>query len=140
MAEEQIIWTDDFLVGDDELDAQHKELVRLTNEFYNGTQMGGVVAKVFFMQTIKGALHYVKTHFSAEEKIMQKVGFPQYDEHKKQHEDFIAAVTRETQVFESQDNPDPKAFVKYLMDWITLHIADSDKKYAPYLAKNDQTR
>ena len=135
MANELVTWTDDFTVNNVIIDGQHKELVRLTNEFYAGVQMGGVMAKVYFLQTIKGAVNYVKTHFVTEEEIMQKVDFPLYDEHKKEHEDFINAVTKQVNVFENEDNPDPAGFVKYLMNWVLKHIADSDKKYVPYIGK-----
>jgi len=135
MADELVPWDDDFLVGHENIDLQHQELVKMTNKFYAGVQMGGVVAKVFFMQTIQGAVQYVKTHFSTEEEIMKKINFPFMKEHKKQHEAFIAQVTREVKNFEKVDVPDHAGFVKYLMDWILNHVANTDKKLTPYLAK-----
>jgi hemerythrin len=135
MADVLVEWSDDFLVGNEEIDSQHKELVEMTNEFYAGCQMGGVMAKVYFMKTIQGAVLYVKTHFSTEERIMREVNYPDLDAHKKQHEDFVSAVTRQIQVFEKEDNPNPSEFVKYLMDWILQHIAETDKKYMPFIAK-----
>jgi hemerythrin-like metal-binding protein len=138
MADELVAWSDDFSVGNSTIDAQHKELVRMTNEFYAGVQMGGVMAKVYFMKTIQGAVLYVKTHFSTEEDFMQRAGYPDYDTHKKQHEDFVAQVSEQIQIFEKEDNPDPAAFVKYLMNWVLQHIADSDKKYIPYIARLKQ--
>ena len=138
MADELVTWDDSFLVGIAYIDEQHRELVRITNEFYAGVQMGGVIAKVYFMKTIQGALQYVKTHFATEEDLMQKAGYPYYAEHKKQHEDFVAEVAQQVQVFEKEDNPDPAGFVKYLMNWVLQHIADTDKKYAPYISKLEQ--
>ena len=135
MADELVAWSDDFSVGNEVIDAQHKELVMLTNEFYAGCQMGGMMAKVYFMKTIQGAVLYVKTNFSTEEEIMQKAGYPEFDAHKRQHEDFVAEVTQQVQMFEKEDNPDPAEFVKYLMNWVLQHIAASDKKYVPYIAK-----
>jgi hemerythrin len=135
MADELVAWSDDFLVHNEVIDAQHKELVRMTNEFYAGVQMGGVVAKVFFMKTIQGAVLYVKTHFSTEEDYMLRAGYPDFEAHKKQHENFVDYVSAQIQILEKEDNPDPAAFVKYLMDWVLQHIAESDKKYMPYIAK-----
>jgi hemerythrin-like metal-binding protein len=134
MANELVAWSDDFLVNNETIDAQHKELVRMANEFYAGVQMGGVMAKVFFMKTIQGAVLYVKTHFSTEENLMQQAGYPDLEMHKKQHEHFVGEVTAQIAILESEDNPDPAAFVKYLMDWVLQHIAESDKKYMPYIA------
>jgi hemerythrin len=134
MANELVAWNDDFLVGNEQIDTQHKELVKMTNEFYAGCQIGGVVAKVYFMKTIQGAVLYVKNHFSTEEAIMRQACYPGYDAHKNQHENFVAEVTQQIQLFEHEDNPDPADFVKYLMNWVLGHIAESDRKYMPYIA------
>jgi hemerythrin len=137
MANELVAWSDDFSVGNAVIDFQHKELVRMTNEFYSGCRMGGCLAKVYFMKTIQGAVHYVRTHFATEEEIMQKAAYPGYVEHKKMHDAFVKEVGQQIALFENEDNPDPAGFVKYLMDWVLRHIAVADKKYMPYIAKLD---
>ena len=134
MADVLVEWSDAFSVGNKRIDSQHKELVRITNEFYEGVQMGGVMAKVYFMKTIQGAVMYVKTHFSTEEEIMQKVNYPYYEAHKKQHEDFVAEVLRQVKTFEGVDPRfNAEEFARFLRDWVLTHIAGSDKKYIPYL-------
>ena len=138
MADELVKWDDSFLVYNEAIDNQHKELVRMTNEFYAGCQMNKVLAKVYFLKTIQGAVQYVKTHFSTEEEIMGKVNYPEFDAHKKEHDNFVVKVFEQVKKFDQEDNPDPSGFVKYLMDWILNHIASSDKKYIPYIAKLNQ--
>ena len=133
MADELVAWSDDYLVGEENIDAQHKKLVTITNEFYVGVRMGGVVAKVYFIRTVQEAIRYMKTHFSTEENIMRKVRYPFFEEHKKQHEEFAAEVARQVRIIEDEDNPDPAGFVLFLMNWILEHIADSDKKITPYI-------
>ena len=133
MSTKLVEWSDDFSVGYKGIDLQHMELVHLVNDFHAGIQKGGLMSKVYFLQTIKGAVKYVKTHFETEESIMMQVNYPYLNEHKKEHENFINEVTRQIQSFEKADNPDPTGFDKYLLDWILNHIANSDKKYSPYL-------
>jgi hemerythrin len=137
MPDTLVDWNDDFSVGNLQIDAQHKELVKMTNDFYAGCQQGGIIAKVHFMKTIQKALQYIKTHFATEEEIMERVRYPEYEVHKRQHEDFIAEVRGQIAVFETEDNPNPSGFVQYLMNWVLQHIADSDKKYVPYIARLD---
>ena len=138
MADEFVTWSDDFLVGNTMIDSQHKELVRMINEFYAGCQMGGILARVHFLKTIQGAMQYIKTHFSTEEEIMIKVGYSGYEVHKKQHDDFVANVTSQINILENDANPDPAGFVKFLMDWVLNHVAKSDKEYAPSIAMLEQ--
>ena len=116
MADELVAWSDDFSVGYSIIDQQHKELVKMTNDFYLGCQMDGIIKKVHFLKTIQGAVQYVKTHFATEEECMQKAEYPDFETHKKLHEAFIAAVTEQVQTFENEDNPDPADFVKFLTD------------------------
>jgi len=133
MDEQLMPFVDDLLVGNAKIDAQHRELVKMANEFYNGVKMGGILAKVYFLETIKKAVQYVKEHFTTEENMMLEVNYPDLEEHKQQHKDFVDEVTRQIKIFESQDNPDPMGFVNFLAKWISNHIATADKKYAPYL-------
>ncbi|MDR1575262.1 MAG: hemerythrin family protein [Treponema sp.] len=135
MADELVVWKDDFLVGNSVIDGQHRELVRITNECWAGYRTGGIIAKVSFLKAIQGAVLYAKTHFATEEELMRKARYPLLAVHKKQHEDFAAEVAAQIRVFESEDNPDPAAFVEYLTHWIAEHIANSDQKYIPYIAK-----
>ena len=133
MSSKLVEWSDEFSVGHKGIDLQHMELVQLVNDFHEGIQKGGMISKVYFLQTIKGAVKYVKTHFLTEENLMEQANFPFFNEHKKEHENFINEVTHQIQSFEKEDNPDPTGFDKYLLDWILNHIANSDKKYSPYL-------
>jgi hemerythrin-like metal-binding protein len=131
---EPVAWSDDFLTGNKSVDMQHKELVTMVNEFHAGVRTGGVMARVFFIKAIQCSVQYIKTHFTNEEELMQRGKYPAFDEHKRQHETFIAEVARQVHDIETEGNPDPADFVKFLTDWISNHIAVSDKKLAPYIA------
>ena len=133
MSSKLVEWSDEFSVGYKGIDLQHMELVQLVNDFHAGIQKGGLMSKVYFLQTIKGAAKYIKTHFDYEEKIMEQVDYPHIDGHRKEHEKFISEVTSQIQKFEKEDNPDPTGFDKFLIDWILNHVANMDKKYSPYL-------
>jgi hemerythrin len=130
---EPVAWSDDFLVGNASIDMQHKELVKMINEFHAGVRAGGVVARVYFIKAIQCSVKYIKTHFSIEEKLMKNGNYPSFEEHKGEHETFTAEVARQVQNIETEGNPDPSDFVKFLIDWVSHHIAVSDKKLAPYI-------
>jgi hemerythrin len=138
MANGVITWNDSYSIGNRTIDGQHKELIRLTNEFYEGCQMGGVITKVYFFNTVKGAINYVKTHFATEEEILRKIEYPEFDAHKKMHEEFVNKVLEQVRAFEQEDMPNPIGFIKFLMEWIMNHIASADKLYIPYLVKLDK--
>jgi hemerythrin len=126
-------WDDRYLVGIPLIDDQHKELIRLTNELYKGCLAGGESARTYFKTAVKGTVDYVNYHFNAEEKLLQTVQYPEFAEHKKQHEQFVRQILDDVRSFQEGKQFVPNVFVRYLKDWILSHIAVMDKKYAAYI-------
>jgi hemerythrin len=126
-------WEDRYSVGIPFVDDQHKELIKLTNKLYKGCLGGEVVARAYFLTAVKGTVNYVKYHFNAEEKLMENVKFPEFAEHKRQHEDFVKQILEDTQSFQEGKKFIPNVFVRFLKDWILSHIAVLDKRYASYI-------
>ena len=134
MDEDSVAWNDLFSVGFEPIDDQHKNLVLMTNELFLACKEGAVAADIAFLHTIKKAVAYAETHFADEEGYMLEANYPHFDEHKKQHEDFIASVLKSIEEFEA-GNAEPIDMARYLKKWLLNHIAITDKKYMPYLAK-----
>jgi hemerythrin len=126
-------WEDRYSVGIPFIDDQHKELIRLTNELYKGCLGGEVVSRAYFMTAVKGTVDYVKYHFSAEEKLIENVKFPEFAEHKRQHEEFVKQILEDAQSFQEGKKFIPNVFVRFLKDWILSHIAVMDRRYASYI-------
>ena len=135
MDEDSVAWNDSFSVGFKPIDDQHKNLVLITNELFLACKEGGIAADIGFLRTIKKAEEYTETHFADEENYMREANYPHFDEHKKQHEDFIAAVLKSIEEFET-GKAEPIDMARFLKKWLLNHIAISDKKYMPYLPKN----
>ena len=134
MDEYSVVWDDSFSVGFEPIDIQHKELVLMTNELLQGCKRGAMAADIAFLRIIRKAVEYAKTHFADEEKYMDQTNYPKLNEHKKEHEDFVAQVLKAVKEFES-GNTAPLSMAEFLKNWLLNHIAVSDKQYAPYLAK-----
>jgi hemerythrin len=134
MYEDSVAWNDLFSVGFEPIDNQHKNLVLMTNELFLACKEGVVAADIAFLQTVKKAVKYAETHFADEEDYMLEANYPHFDEQKKQHEDFVATVIKMIEEFEA-GNTEPVEMARYLKKWLLNHIAISDKKYMPYLAK-----
>jgi hemerythrin len=126
-------WDDRYLIGIQLIDDQHKKLIDLTNKLYAGCLAGDEDAQAYFMETVHGTVDYVKYHFTAEEKILEKVKYPALAEHKKSHEGFVKQIFDDVKNFESGKKFVPNVFVRYLKDWILTHIAVEDKQYAKYI-------
>jgi hemerythrin len=134
MDSDTLVWKDEYSVGFEPIDAQHKQLVAAINGLIQGSRRGAAAADVAFIKTLKSAIEYAQTHFSTEEKYMLQAAYPDLAEHKKQHEAFVAEIVIQLRAFESGKN-EPSVLLTFLKDWLLDHIAVMDKKYAPYLAK-----
>jgi hemerythrin len=126
-------WDDRYSVGIPAIDNQHKELLNITNNLYNACLKGEDEARAYFREVIRAAFDYVRFHFSAEEKIMFRVHYPDFAAHKQEHEVFVKKILADVVTFEQGKTFVPNAFVRFLRDWVLAHIAVSDKKYSEYI-------
>ena len=132
MDEDSVFWSDVYSVNFKTIDDQHKELVRMTNTLFEGCKMGSTAADFVFIKTIRSAVEYAQTHFYTEEKYMKMANYPDVTVHKQEHDSFVATVVKAVKDFE-EGNSEPIALARFLKKWLLTHIAESDKKYAPYL-------
>jgi hemerythrin len=126
-------WNDNYSVGIDLIDGQHRQLIELTNTLYKGCLAGEESARRYFMETIQSTVDYVKYHFSAEEKLMEHFKYPNLLNHKSQHTGFVLKILEDVKSFQSGKKFVPNTFVRYLKDWILSHIAVMDRQYADYI-------
>jgi hemerythrin len=131
----QLIEWDDSLysVSIDEFDNHHKKLVGFINKLHQA-MLNGQGKKV--LQDILNELQeYTNYHFAAEEKQMQECNYPEYPEHKTQHEDLTQQLSDIIQNYHWGKREISIDTLKFLKEWLFRHIQVSDKKYTPYMKK-----
>ena len=133
-----VSWQDDYSIGIPIVDDQHKELINLTNRLYAACGKGREFSRAVFLQTVRGAVAYVGYHFSTEERMMTRVNYPGYPEHKRQHEEFVVTVAREVDNFNNGKDFSPKNFVFFLRDWVLNHIAHTDTEMGRYFLELEE--
>ena len=114
-------WTDDFSVGDQELDTQHRYLFAIGNRLQDaGVEGAQKIAMELFQ--------YCREHFEAEEAQMQKVGYPDLDLHHEFHNNLIndLNVTVDGGI---KDQDQLEAFIVFFRRWLIEHVMYQDKKY-----------
>ena len=132
MDEDFVCWNDAYSVDFELIDSQHKELVRMANALFKGCKEGSTAADEIFMKTIRGAVEYAQTHFYTEEKYMRLADYPDLAVHKQEHDSFVSTVVNAVKDFE-EGKSEPISMARFLKNWLLTHIAESDKKYGPYL-------
>ena len=128
-----ISWDRRYSLGIHIIDDQHKELLRLTNTLYRACRQKQEFSRKCFRDAMQNAVKYIKVHFSTEEKIMEKINYPDMTKHKFEHQEFVKKVLSEAANFDEGQTFVPNRFVYFLKDWVLGHIAMTDRKMAEYL-------
>ena len=128
-----VTWQNSYSVGIKLIDDQHKVLIRLTNRLFVNCMAGRERTRDAFLDTVREAIDYVGYHFGTEEKVMDRINYPDYAKHKMEHADFVREVYDKVDEYKAGKLMAPLSFVYFLRDWVLLHIAVSDKKLGGYL-------
>jgi len=126
-----LVWDNKYSVGIALFDQQHQKLVDMVNKLHDAMKAGQ--GKAVLGDILKGLLTYTQTHFQAEEKAMSQHAYPDFNAHKKQHQDLVAQAVAIQKKFESGQAALTVEVLQFLNDWLVKHIMGSDKAYGPFL-------
>lgn len=128
-----ITWEDKYNLGIPVIDEQHRKLVDLCNELYEGLKQHraneGEGWQTVLSNTLREAVQYTKFHFDAEEKILMAAGYKNLAHHKQCHVEFVDALTKVLFSFQKATLQTAFEFSAYLKEWVLTHIAYEDRLY-----------
>ena len=88
-----LTWSNDYLIGDETIDAEHKELFRIINNFHDKWQERKESEDREAIATVLNRLvRYAEEHFQHEELIMRGADFPLIAEHRSIHEGLFERI------------------------------------------------
>lgn len=125
-------WTSKLSVNIQEIDEQHKTLIHLINCLYNETIVKTAEPNTLRDIVIKLA-HYTLVHFSIEESLFRLLDYPQYQQHKKQHDHFKQTVYQIQGELDGGEETINIDLIMFLKKWLNNHIKVSDAAYTDFL-------
>ncbi len=124
-------WSDKYSVNINEIDNQHKKIINIINGLHYAMKEGkGREALASILQSL---IDYTKTHFTDEERLMNINGYPEFSKHRAAHENLVKQVLDFQQKFKDGNIMVSLELAGFLKDWLSKHILETDKKYAPFL-------
>jgi len=126
-------WTKSISVGNDTIDAQHQRLLAQVNKIIDAVALGSNSKE---LQEVIGFFdEYIKEHFSYEEAYMKSINYPDIEEHRKKHYEFIKNYNKFKEEFNQNVDKDKLTMEieVYIGDWWIDHIGKEDKKYQLFL-------
>lgn len=131
-------WNDDLSVGNALLDHDHRKLIGLVNELHSATSRGAgmeVVGKV-----LAELAAYAREHFQREEHHMERVRYPALDAHRCEHRELLEKVDALQHRFRNGDVTVAARVSMLLRDWLSIHIARSDRLLAAMIQSEGSAR
>ena len=129
---EIVVWDEKYATGIELIDTQHKQLIVLTNQLYEACFAKEDVLHTIFKEAMGRMVEYVRFHFNAELKFLNAINYPDYNNHKKMHDNLIQEIISAGKGHSEGKKFVPNNFVRTLRDWILSHIALHDKAFSVY--------
>jgi hemerythrin len=128
----ELQWQDSMSVGVTILDDQHKKFIEILNILISKVSDSQESIKT----TFQGIDDYIKFHFQTEEDFFNKYNYPDTEDHKKAHTDFIQKIASIREKFITDPISSKFELVDFLENWLIDHIQNKDKKYTEFFHQN----
>ena len=127
------VWKDQYSLGYPDIDDEHKALFRMAEHLFdaigNGTAQGELTALFAKLAS------YARFHFQDEEALMRGSGYPDYEQHCREHERLTAKVSLLEWQFRNGDANVDIATMDFIRDWLQHHVCGADQRVAEHLKK-----
>ncbi len=131
-------WTDEYAIGISTFDNQHKVLFEFINDLRDIMMSKRTNLKAVD-KTFLSILDYTLTHFLEEEIFLYKISYPNFNRHKKDHDNFIREVKDLYVRFKAGEGGNRiicAEITAILTEWIQGHIMKDDLEYAKFASEN----
>ena len=128
---ERIVWNQDWELGEAHLDGQHAAMVAGINRLAMALEEGRAHGEI--RRTLSLLLVYVETHFRNEEALMQHLGFPDFETHRRKHFHCTRQVEWLLNLCREGDSDLLAELVRFLTYWLTEHLDSADRDLARFL-------
>ncbi len=127
-------WEEKYSVGFDIIDGQHMKLFGLLNKLSESIE--NHTDQMIVVSVLNELTDYTDYHFTAEEDVMEKSGYPDLPNHKLMHQALMEKVNDYRNSFFVGGDVSARDILDLLSDWLTNHILKEDTKIAKHTAEN----
>jgi len=133
-----IPWTDEFELGIEEIDEQHKKMLAIINKLFDLFTENKDGDQKEIDKIIKEMADYAVYHFETEEKYFDLYGYEKTKEHVDIHNQYRTKIEEWQKSYEkSHDKAIFFEISEFLNNWWTWHINNTDREYVPFMKAND---
>lgn len=128
-----IVWGHVLSVEVDEIDDDHRKLVKIFNILNHAVMEGE--SQDYLAAVLKELVNCTVWHFSHEERLMLKYGYDEIEEHKAAHQELVDSAKELQQKILQADKAMADEDIEFLERWLTEHILTDDMRLGAYLSQ-----
>ncbi|EKD38905.1 MAG: hypothetical protein ACD_75C00565G0003 [uncultured bacterium] len=125
-----INWRDEFSVGVDEMDRQHKKLLTMINRLIE--EQHTLTDQKTIAELLDGMIDYAQEHFRAEEFLMAEYDYDRKTWQEMRHKEFIDKTLSFMTAADIGPNILSVALLDFLSSWLVNHILTEDMQYKEF--------
>ena len=121
-------WVPEWNSGHPEIDAQHRLLIEMANEYFN-VALNPLAKSAGAVSLLTNLLRELATHFDFEERILEQIGYPRVKEHRRIHHEMLRKAATLNESYQSGEVK-LSSFVSFLVDDVVIgHMLQEDQLY-----------
>lgn len=128
-----LVWGNILSVGVDEIDGDHRKLLDIFNVLNHAVMEKE--SPEYLAATLEELINCTVWHFSHEERLMLKYGYPEIEEHKAEHRELIETAKELQQEILQGGKLMLDQHIEILERWLTEHIFTADMRLGSYLSQ-----
>jgi hemerythrin len=124
-------WSDKLMTGIPKIDEQHKVLIGHINGLNDAMRAGK--SKEVIEKVLVGLNEYTQYHFKFEESGLERHGYPNIADQKREHAIYVDRLQELTLQYRRNELGISIDVMSFVSDWIRGHIMKEDMKYVAYM-------
>jgi hemerythrin-like metal-binding protein len=133
LCKRSIRWLPEYAIGVKQVDEEHQALFALLDKLHQGISAGNDLEILICI--LDELVAYTCYHFAHEEELMEKIQYPYYLDHCRQHEDLRLRVLAMKERAPAGEDTLLIEVMQFLIDWLKGHTTTSDRRIGSYMRR-----
>ena len=125
-----MVWREEYSVNIQRIDNHHRRLFEMANRLIDAVRHGKGSSEM--AESLDFLMGYAMYHFSEEEALLERYGYPEQPGHAQKHKRLLAQV-RELEERLAVNSMNADEVLTFLQDWILNHILVEDRRYMAFV-------
>lgn len=127
----KVTWSADYSINVAEIDEQHQKILELVNDLHSAVE--SCIDKEELRVKLSALVEFTDFHFSTEDRLMKKHGYPGFKGHHREHRQLIGHLKELAKAVSKGKRPTFYSDYDVSTDWALTHIRDYDSGLGVFL-------